>query len=270
MRICRGRWRGGTCGRGCDLLIHAAAAGTKPEAICTWRSRRSKTPPAERVGRTLPPAWWGTENTPAGSALAMASPENTNVSGSVDDRRNTTRWRSRLRTKGDRGSAEKCGVAASASKPANVHSLALAATRERRSGISGKMGRSGERQQADECKPASVHSLALAATRGRRSGIIGKIGRSGERQQADECKPANVHSLALAATGDRLSAVAKKWGVAASASKPAILLSEVDRRVRGWPWRRYSAHGVRRPQRRQIRIFSRGRFELSVDPTRLR
>ncbi len=239
MRICRGRGRGGPCGRACDPLTHRAAAGRKPETICTRRGRRSKTPPTERVARTLPPARWGTENTPAGAALAMVSADINNVPGSVDDRRNTTRWRSRLRAKGDRGSAKK-------------------------------IGRSGERQQADECKPASVHSLALAATRGRRSGISGKIGRSGERQQADECKPANVHSLALAATGDRLSAVAKKWGVAASASKPAILLSEVDRRVRGWPWRRYSAHGVRRPQRRQIRIFSRGRFELSVDPTRLR
>ena len=203
MRICRGRGRGGPCGRACDPLTHRAAAGRKPETICTRRGRRSKTPPTERVARTLPPARWGTENTPAGAALAMVSADINNVPGSVDDRRNTTRWRSRLRAKGDRGSAKK-------------------------------------------------------------------IGRSGERQQADECKPANVHSLALAATGDRLSAVAKKWGVAASASKPAILLSEVDRRVRGWPWRRYSAHGVRRPQRRQIRIFSRGRFELSVDPTRLR
>ena len=203
MRICRGRWRGGTCGRGCDLLIHAAAAGRKPEAICTWRSRRSKTPPAERVGRTLPPAWWGTENTPAGSALAMASPENTNVSGSVDDRRNTTRWRSRLRTKGDRGSAEKCGVAASASKPANASRRMSTRWRSR-----------------------------------------------------------------LRTKGDR--GLAEKWGVAASASKPAILLSDVDRGVRGWPWSGCSAHGVRRPQRRQIRILSRGRFELSVDPTRLR
>ena len=203
MRIFRGRWRGGTCGRGCDLLIHAAAAGRKPEAICTWRSRRSKTPPAERVGRTLPPAWWGTENTPAGSALAMASPENTNVSGSVDDRRNTTRWRSRLRAKGDRGSAEKWGVAASASKPANASRRMSTRWRSR-----------------------------------------------------------------LRTKGDR--GLAEKWGVAASASKPTILLSDVDRGVRGWPWRRYSAHGVRRPQRRQIRIFSRRRFELSVDPTRLR
>ena len=117
---------------------------------------------------------------------------------------------------------------------------------------------------------AGARGYARKAIGDRRSGIGGKIGRSGERQQADECKPANVHSLALAATGDRLSAVAKKWGVAASASQPAILLSEVDRGVRGWPWRRYSPHGVRRPQRGQIRILSRRRFELRVDPTRLR
>ena len=181
MRIFRGRWRGGTCGRGCDLLIHAAAAGRKPEAICTWRSRRSKTPPAERVGRTLPPAWWGTENTPAGSALAMASPENTNVSGSVDDRRNTTRWRSRLRTKGDRGSAEKCGVAASASKPANVHSLALAATASRRatSGnwpISENRRRPGRTWGARGGTPSGVRHVP-------RLGALGSSRRGGKRRE---------------------------------------------------------------------------------------
>ena len=169
MRICRGRGRGGPCGRACDPLTHRAAAGRKPETICTRRGRRSKTPPTERVARTLPPARWGTENTPAGAALAMVSADINNVPGSVDDRRNTTRWRSRLREKGDRGSA-----------------------------------------------------------------------------------------------------IAKKWGVAASASQPAILLSEVDCGVRGWPWSGDSAHGVGRPQRCQIRIFSRRRFELRVDPTRLR
>jgi len=40
----------------------------------------------------------------------------------------STRWRSRLRLIGDQRSVigKKCGVAASASKPTNVHSLALA------------------------------------------------------------------------------------------------------------------------------------------------
>ena len=239
MRICRGRWRGGTCGRGCDLLIHAAAAGTKPEAICTWRSRRSKTPPAERVGRTLPPAWWGTENTPAGSALAMASPENTNVSGSVDDRRNTTRWRSRLRAKGDRGSAEKWGVAASASKPTNASRRVSTRWRSR-------LRAKGDRGSAEKWGVAASASKPANASRRMSTRWRSRLRTKGDRGSAEKC------------------------GVAASASKPTILLSDVDRGVRGWPWRRYSAHGVRRPQRRQIRIFSRRRFELSVDPTRLR
>ena len=90
----------------------------------------------------------------------------------------STRWRSRLRLIGDQrsGIGGKCGVAASASKPTDVHSLALAATADRGSGIGDrrKIRRSGERQQADGLRLVTGQYRKIGGGQVERGELVGE------------------------------------------------------------------------------------------------